>query len=323
MLFGEIKPTLPPFLADYFLDPEVEEVLINGGAAASVRLASGCVRLISSPFGDRDAMLDWLFDFVHLQGLRLDLRHPSAGGHVDGRFRWHALLPHVAPEGPLIAVRRHRFDALGVESFAAGQPDLLMAIKDHFRAGKALVIAGATASGKSSLLAALLREEASGERIVLLETLAELPLCSSHWVRLVARAPDLAGRGGVTLARLLEESLRLRPDRLVIGEVRGAEARVFAEAALTGHGGVATTMHAGSPDDVLARLASLLDDAGLYAQLSEMLMVVVMRRATPRGVARVATHFLPKSSPKNRFIKPKKPFGAVSPAFASPAEVPP
>jgi pilus assembly protein CpaF len=116
-----------------------------------------------------------------------------------------------------------------------------------------MVIVGPTGSGKSSLLAALLTS-AKDERIVILESLPELPRLSSLWVRLAARGANLEGMGAFSLAQLLVEALRLRPDRLVIGEVRGPEAGVLADALATGHAGVAATLHAGCDSSALARL---------------------------------------------------------------------
>lgn len=262
---------MEPF-EEIFSDPTIDEVLVDGWGSMSV-VRGEYHEARKSPFSDRDAFAEWLFTLAAASGTRLDPMRPAAGGSLqDGGFRWHAVLGGVAPAGPLLTLRRHRFGTIGTIGFAGDLPALYQA----FDAGKPLVIAGPTGSGKTTLLAALLAERAPAERVVVLESLAELPHASPHWVRLVERAPNLEGRGGIDLRRLLRESLRLRPDRLIIGEVRGVEARVFAEAALTGHRGVATTMHASSRSQVLARLSALAP-AGLVDELVADLVVATLR----------------------------------------------
>ncbi len=264
-----------------FRDEAVDEVLVSGRGTMSVvrgrRIESG-----RSPFADREAFAVWLFELAREHGTRLDPMRPAAGGSLGGgAFRWHAVLSPVAADGPLLALRRHRFEALPLGAFVGGDgARLLAAAFDH---GKPLVIAGRTGSGKTSLLAALLAERAATERVVILEALEELPQASPHWVRLVERAPNLEGKGGVALPRLFQECLRLRPDRLVIGEVRGTEARVFTEAALTGHRGVVTTMHARSREQVLARLRALAPPE-LLRELEDELVVVSMSPGAAIGV---------------------------------------
>lgn len=267
-----------------FSDEAVDEVLVDGLGRMSV-VRSGRSERQRSPFKGRDALAEWLLAAAEETGARLDPLRPATGGRLGGAFRWHAVLSPTAPDGPLLSLRRHRFASLKLAAFAEGSvaDALLMA----FECGRPLVIAGPTGSGKTSLLAALLAERAAHERVVCLEAFEELPDASPQWVRLVERTPNLEGKGGVTLARLFHESLRLRPDRLVLGEVRGAEARLFAEAALTGHRGVLTTMHAGSRAQVLARLRALVP-AELFAELAAELVVVSMRAERPLGVREVS-----------------------------------
>lgn len=263
----------PEPFGSIFCDNTVDEVLVDGTGAMSVMRGHHC-ELQRSPFASRDDLADWLFAFATQTGVRLDPMRPATGGNFNaGAFRWHAVLSPVAASGPLLALRRHRFASLNLSSFVDG--DDAQRLVTAFQSGSPLVVAGPTGSGKTSLLAALLTECALNERVVILESLEELPQASPHWVRLIERAPNLEGKGGVGLARLFQESLRLRPDRLVIGEVRGVEARVFAEAALTGHRGVVTTMHANSRDHVLARLRALAPPE-LVRELEDQLIVVTI-----------------------------------------------
>jgi pilus assembly protein CpaF len=274
----------PEPLGAVFHDDAVDEILTDGTGAMSV-LRAGRAEHVRSPFADRDELAGFLFELAAASGVRLDPLRPATGGSIGGgAFRWHAVLGPVAAAGPVLALRRHRFHSLRLARFTTG--DAARALQTAFEVGRPLVIAGPTGSGKTSLLAALLTERAAAERVVILEALEELPQASPHWVRLVERPPNLEGKGAVTLARLFQESLRLRPDRLVIGEVRGPEARIFAEATLTGHRGVATTMHASSRAQVLVRLRALLPSE-LFDELAANLVVVTMKTEPPLGIGQV------------------------------------
>jgi pilus assembly protein CpaF len=253
-------------LLGFFDDQRVDEVLING--ARSVMMVIGQrAEVGASPFASGQSMLQWLTQFARDQGVRLDPLCGSAGGMVaaedlptllgqTGQLRWHALLPPLSQDGPLLALRRHRFGAISLENF--GGPD---ALKERLSLAvaqkRSLLIAGPTGSGKSTLLVALLAAHASQERVMILESIAEIPALFPTWVRLLERLPNLEGVGAVSLDRLLKESLRLRPDRLVLGEIRGGEARPFRNALLSGHEGAMATIHAGSLGDARRRFDAL------------------------------------------------------------------
>ena len=259
-----------------FSDPAADEALVTGQAGLWL-LAAGARRPVPSPFDTALTLLRWAQRLAREGGVRLDpvcgaaggalRRAPSPGGAPED-FRWHCVLPPLAPDGPVLSLRRHRFAALGVAAFA-GDPAALTALARVVRARRPLVVAGPTGAGKTTLLAALLREAAPDERVVVVESLAELPLLSPLWVRLVERRPNLEGVGAFPARRLVQEALRLRPDRLVIGEVRADEAGAFADALATGHGGVLTTLHADSPAAARRRLAALAgESAGDFAGVS-------------------------------------------------------
>jgi pilus assembly protein CpaF len=166
------------------------------------------------------------------------------------------VIPPVAVDGPCLAVRRFSADGVRLEDFAA--PPVVAVLKDLVRARANVVVSGATSSGKTTLLNALLGEVPSEERIITIEDAAELRLHTPHVVRLEARPPSVEGLGEVTLRALVRAALRLRPDRLVVGEVRGSEALDMVLALNTGHDGSFTTCHGNGPDDTLRRIEAMV-----------------------------------------------------------------
>lgn len=244
----------------------VDEVLVNG--ILSVTIVSGKhLDQAPSPFESNGAMLRWLLAFARQEGVRLDPLCGSAGGRVSlelckvgavggGHLRWHALLPPLSQDGPLLALRRHRFGQLTLKDFG-GAADVKNALFQAVVRRRPILIAGPTGSGKTTLLLALLAEAAANERIVIIESLAELPQLFPTWIRLLERLPSLEGVGHVSLDRLLREALRLRPDRIVLGEIRGEEAWTYLDAISSGHEGGLATIHAGSSAEARERLWTL------------------------------------------------------------------
>jgi pilus assembly protein CpaF len=278
-------------MAASFDDPEVDELLINGTRSAT--LIKGIANHHqSSLFSSADDMIRWLQEFSIRRQTRLDPLCGHAGGFLadqslGGGFRWHCMLPPLTQDGPLFSLRRHRFSSVGLQSFRASK-EAHEKLRKHFQERLPLLIAGATGSGKTSLLAALLQEQALQERVFTIESLPELPLSSPFWVRLVERRASLEGAGAVDMGRLLHESLRLRPDRLIIGEIRSTEARAFIEALLTGHSGMAATIHAGNAKEAVSRLAQLADRHAKDSERwlfevckSAKLAVVTLQRSAP------------------------------------------
>ncbi len=261
--------------------PGVDEVLLNGKDAAFL-VRRGLAEEFPSPFADDGALLDWLQDLAERDGIRLDPVNGAAGGLLaDSGIRWHAVLPPLSRDGPLACFRRHRFQDVALSDFA-GDARTVASLRDAVQARLPLLIAGPTGSGKTTLVAALLAE-VPGERIIVIESLPELPRFGARTVRLVEKPPSLDGRGAVPLSRLVREALRLRPDRLVVGEIRGHEARAFLEAAGTGHGGVMATLHAGSAEEARDRLILLAGGGARSHALAAApgLGVAVLERGTP------------------------------------------
>jgi len=205
---------------------------------------------------------------VSLGGRHVDEATPAMDVRLGDGVRVHAVLPPVSPGGAALSIRLQRTRPLSARDLAEGGmfADVpLDGIRDLVRRRANLLVTGAGGSGKTTLLVALLVLAPLHERIVLIEDVAELPVRHPHVVALEARQPNLDGAGAIGLDRLVREALRMRPDRLVVGEVRGAELRELLGALNTGHDGGAGTLHANSLADVPARLEALGALAGLDA----------------------------------------------------------
>ena len=266
-------------------DPSVNEILIDGDRSLTI-VRGNDRQLGDSLFTDSPTMTKWLQDFAFAQGVRLDPRKPYSGGFCQqSHLRWHCLIPPIAVDGPILSFRRHTFNNLSLTSFADPH-NLLTSCRQLVIAGKPLLICGATASGKTTFLAALLQELCYQQRVMIIEAITELPLLSKLWVRCQAREAGVSDDAFVNLETLIEEILRLRPDRFVIGEVRGQEIIALLKALTIGHLGLLTTLHAESPQQASARLDFLTalytranPDKGL--NLAELYCLILERGDPP------------------------------------------
>ncbi|NHN45668.1 Flp pilus assembly complex ATPase component TadA [Chryseoglobus frigidaquae] len=195
-------------------------------------------------------------------GRHVDEASPSADVRLGAGIRAHVVLPPVAWAGTAISLRLPRVDRVTLAGWGL-EPAVLAALHGALLERRTVLFAGATGSGKTTLMAAWLSAAPPTDRIVLIEDVAEAPVEHPHVVGLECRQPNIEGAGGVDLARLVREALRMRPDRLVVGECRGAEVREFLAALNTGHRGGAGTLHANSLTDVAARLEAIGLIAGL------------------------------------------------------------
>lgn len=279
---------LEPLLSD----PQVTDVLVNAGAGVWVDRGDGLTRT-DCEVGDEAAVRRLAVRLAGIAGRRLDDTCPYVDGLLPGGVRLHAVLPPIAVEGSHISLRVPRQVAPSLVElgrwgmFGAGCLEVLEAL---VRRRCSFVVSGGTGSGKTTLLGALLGEVAVGERLVIVEDVRELVIAHPHVVRLQARAANVEGRGEIGLTALVRQSLRMRPDRLVVGEVRGAEVREMLAALNTGHEGGCGTLHANTAADVVARFEALGALAGLappavHAQLLSAVQVVVhLRRQCGRRV---------------------------------------
>lgn len=234
-------------------DESVDEVLVNGGREIWVD-RDGTLQYVGSLGGER---VDLLIERVLAPlGRRVDRTSPIVDARLADGARVCAVLPPIAVDGPVLSIRRFRRRVLPLTDFTGDAGGALLRQLLHDRCN--LIVSGATSSGKTSLVATLLNETAPTQRLIVVEDTAELPLRHPHAVRLEARPPSVDGPGAVDLDHLVRTALRLRPDRIVVGEVRGAEVLALVQAMNTGHDGSISTCHANGPTDALLRLESLV-----------------------------------------------------------------
>jgi pilus assembly protein CpaF len=246
-------------LEELLADPAVEEVMVNGPAGVYVE-RRGRIELTDVSFVSERALRDAIERILAPLGRRVDELSPMADARLSDGSRVNVVIPPLAVDGPALSIRR----------FAAARPDpgelvasgtLTPALRDLLagavRARRSILISGGTGSGKTTLLNALSAYIGPEERVITIEDAAELRLRQAHVVRLESRPASVEGRGQVTIRDLLRNALRMRPDRIVIGEVRGPEALDLLTALNTGHDGALSTVHANSPGDALRRLETL------------------------------------------------------------------
>jgi pilus assembly protein CpaF len=298
---------LTPLLAD----PAVTDVLVNG-VEVWVDLGGG-LRRADVPIGDADDVSRLAQRLAATCGRRLDDGQPYADARLPDGTRLHAVLPPVATSGPYLSLRTFRqrpfslADLVQQQTVPATVAPLLAAI---VAARLAYLVVGGTGSGKTTLLGTLLGLVPHTERIVLVEDAAELRPVHPHVVALQARTSNVEGAGAVGLTDLVRQALRMRPDRLVVGECRGAEIVDLLGALNTGHDGGAGTLHANAPSDVPARLEALgmlggLPRAALHAQVLAALQVVLqVRRADHGRVLESVSLLLPSGADRLAVVAP-------------------
>ncbi|MEU1970903.1 TadA family conjugal transfer-associated ATPase [Microbacterium sp. NPDC019599] len=301
-------PALAP-LVPFLADPAVTDLFINGSDGLFVDRGSGAERAQGWRAAEEDVR-ELAVVLISLGGRHLDDSTACVDVRLEGGIRVHAVLPPVAPAGTAISIRIPRLgiatlDGLGTAGmFDPAMRDRLEEIVDQ-RVN--LLVTGAAGAGKTTLLAALLGRAARSDRIVTIEDVAELRIDHPHHVQLEARQPNLEGAGGIGLARLVREALRMRPDRLVVGECRGEEVRELLAALNTGHDGGAGTLHANGIHEVAARLESLgamasLDDRSLARQVVSAIGVVLHVARDGDGARRLAAIGRPSLDAAGRLV---------------------
>ncbi|TVT30264.1 TadA family conjugal transfer-associated ATPase [Amycolatopsis rhizosphaerae] len=281
-------------------EPEVTDVLVTAPDEVWVDGAAG-LRRTEVRFPDDEAVRRLAQRLATASGRRLDDAQPYVDGWLPGVGRYgtvrlHAVLPPVAADGTCISLRVLRPAAHDLATLADSgtfDGDGLTLIETVISARLAFLVTGGTGAGKSTLLAAMLGAVDRTERILAVEDVGELRPSHPQFVRLVTRAPNVEGAGEVTLGELVRQALRMRPDRLVVGEVRGREVCELLTALNTGHEGGACTLHANSPAEVPARLEALaalggLSRAALHSQLAAAVQVVLHMRRLPGGRRQLA-----------------------------------
>ncbi|GAB3849117.1 TadA family conjugal transfer-associated ATPase [Nesterenkonia populi] len=244
--------------------PGVTDVVLDGHGMIWTDGAAG-LRSTGVQVGSENQARALARRLISVSGGRLDEGRPCADGRI-GNCRIHAVIPPIAVEGTMISVRVARSRTVALEDLAGqwnSAEEWLRAIRRIISARMNLLVSGATGSGKTSLLAAMLGEVPAEERIIIVEDTTEIQADHPHVIHLQGRVGNVEGAGGVDMGQLVRQTLRMRPDRLIVGECRGAELRDFLTAMNTGHAGALGTVHANSPDAVPARLAAMGALAGL------------------------------------------------------------
>jgi pilus assembly protein CpaF len=252
-------------LEDLLADPAVEEVMVNGPTQVFVE-RGGRIEASAASFADEDELRNTIERILAPLGRRIDELNPMVDARLADGSRVNAVIPPLAIDGPVLSIRRFGAsrpgprELLELGTITRSQLELL---ESAVVARRSILVSGGTGSGKTTMLGALSGFVSADERLVTIEDAAELRLRGRHVVRLESRPAGIEGRGEVTIRDLLRNALRMRPDRIVIGEVRGAEALDLLMALNTGHRGALSTLHANSPTDALVRLETLALTAGV------------------------------------------------------------
>ncbi|MBN1656256.1 MAG: CpaF family protein [Deltaproteobacteria bacterium] len=288
-----LEPIMP-----YLEDPRVSEILINGPSQIFIEREGKLFRT-DSGFATPDKLITALHNIAQYVGRPFSQEDPILEGSLPDGSRVEAILPPVAPLGPMVAIRRFSRDSLTVDKLiqlGSMSREAARLLSELIACKKNIIVAGGTGSGKTSLLNVISSMIAPDERVVVIEDARELRLQRDHIVQLEARPPDSRGRGRITIRDLFKATLRMRPDRIVIGEIRGAEALDLVQAMTSGHGGCLSTIHASYPIDALSRLETLalmsevqLPLFALRLQIASAIDVIVQTSRLADG-SRAITH---------------------------------
>jgi pilus assembly protein CpaF len=252
-------------LEELLADPAVEEVMVNGHEQVFVE-RSGRIERTDVAFSSEQALRDAIERILAPLGRRVDELSPMVDARLEDGSRVHVVIPPLAVDGPSLSIRRFSAIRPGPEELVR-LGTITEELHDELAAAvgarRSILVSGGTGSGKTTLLNALSAFIDPAERVITIEDAAELRLGQPHVVRLESRPANVEGRGKVTIRDLLRGALRMRPDRIVIGEVRGVEALDLLMALNTGHEGALSTVHANSPEDALRRVETLALMAGV------------------------------------------------------------
>jgi pilus assembly protein CpaF len=277
-------------------DAAVEEVMVCGTAPVWIE-RGGRLERTAVRFTDERDLRDAIERILAPLGRRVDEAEPLCDARLPDGSRVNVVIPPLALDGPVLTIRRFRRRGFTAEALVANGTltrPLLDFLSRAVRARASILVCGGTGSGKTTTLNVLSGFIGAGERVVTIEDAAELRLSQPHVIRLEARPPNLEGRGEVTIRRLVRNALRMRPDRIVVGEVRGPEALDMLTALSTGHDGSLSTIHAGTPAEALRRVETLalmaglgLPHAALREQVADAFDLVVCQARAADGTRRV------------------------------------
>ncbi len=246
-------------------DPDVTEIMINGPDAIYVE-RQGCIQRTDQRFTSEDSLRGVIERIVAPLGRRIDEGSPMVDARLSDGSRVNAIIPPLSLTGPVLTIRKfakHKFDLQALVAAGSMSESMAAFLQQCVQHRKNIVVSGGTGSGKTTLLNALSDHIPVAERIITIEDAAELKLSQEHVVSLEARPANVEGRGAVPIRELVRNALRMRPDRIVVGECRGGEALDMLQAMNTGHEGSLTTAHANSPRELLSRLEVMVLMAGM------------------------------------------------------------
>ena len=277
-------------------DPTVSDILVNTQRQVYVERA-GLLELTSVTFKDAAHLRHIIDKIVSNVGRRVDESSPMCDARLDDGSRVNVVIPPLAIDGPILSIRRFGRTPIGIEQLLASRTltsPMLEVLRGAVKARLNVVVSGGTGAGKTTLLNVLSGFISENERIVTIEDSAELQLQQPHVVRLECRPPNIEGKGAVRQRELVINSLRMRPDRIVVGEVRGGEALDMLQAMNTGHDGSLTTIHANNPRDAIARLETMslmseisLPDRAIRQQIGSAVSVIVQVARLSDGTRRI------------------------------------
>jgi pilus assembly protein CpaF len=247
----------------------VADIMINGPKNVFIE-KGGRIQKSDVTFRDNDHLLQILDRIVSKVGRRVDETSPMVDARLPDGSRLNAIIPPLALDGPSLTIRRFGSNPLTLEDllkFGAFTPEMVMFLEGGMKARLNMIISGGTGSGKTTLLNTLSSFISNENRIITIEDAAELQLQQEHVLRLETRPPNIEGKGKVTATDLVKNALRMRPDRIIIGECRGGEALDMLQAMNTGHDGSLTTVHANNPRDAISRIETLINMSGIELPL--------------------------------------------------------
>lgn len=253
-------------------DATISDILINGPKNIYVE-RRGRMEKTSVTFRDNDHLMQIIDRIISKVGRRVDETCPMVDARMMDGSRFNAIIPPLALDGACVSIRRFGANPLKLEdllNYKAFTPEMVMLLEGAIKARLNIIIAGGTGSGKTTLLNTLSSFISNSDRIVTIEDAAELQLQQDHVVRLETRPPNIEGKGAMTATDLVRNALRMRPERIIIGECRGSETLDMLQAMNTGHEGSLTTVHANTPRDAIARMETMIMMAGFELPLKAM-----------------------------------------------------
>jgi pilus assembly protein CpaF len=306
---GDLGPGEPAFLDEifeyataygemdkFFDDPQVSEIMVNGPNQIFIEKEGKLILTDAKYEGELQLRLA-INHIINPFGRYVNYKHPMVDAHLKDGSRINAVIPPVAQQGSCLSIRRFLKDKLAVQdlvdkgSITQGMADFIAVC---VAARLNIIVAGNTSSGKTTFLNILARSIPDHERIVTIEDSIELQMMQTHKISLEARPPDYNGEGQVTIRDLVKNSLRMRPDRIIVGEIRGGEALDMLQAMNTGHDGSMTTVHSNGPRDTLSRLETMTLMAGfelpvlaIRKQIAAALDLIVYLTRFPDGTRKV------------------------------------